>query len=104
MSAFAAIVQKHEDGPAIAGVAAAIAPASGPGASIRIIGRCALIVAPLHSDDPPAPVVLPSGVGVAGQILLEDQRHLAATLGEPSPASGAAVVASAYDRWGDQCT
>lgn len=99
MTAFAAVVHKGDDPPAVAEVARAVGSVTGGTPSILVLGRCAMVVAPLHRDDPAAPVCLPSGVAVAGQIVLEDHRHLAATLGEPATASGAALVGTAYGTW-----
>ena len=104
MTAFAAIVQKRDRPPAVDGVAEAISCLGAAGSSISVFERCALIVAPLHRDDPPAPALLPSGVAIAGTIALEAHRHLAATLGAPHTASGAALIGSAYDRWRNGCT
>ena len=98
MTAFAAIVQKRDPPPAVDGVADAISSLGTTGPSIHTLGRCTIIAAPLHRDDP-APVLLPSGVAVAGTIVLEEHRRLAASLGQPNSASGAALVGTAYDRW-----
>ena len=110
MTAFAAIVlkhgQTHDDGAAVAALSDlgdAVAAAGGRPASVQASGRCALVAAPLHRTDPCAPARLPSGVCVTGQILLEEPRHLAATLAMPWPANGAELVGCAYDRWGDGC-
>lgn len=104
MTAFAAIVQRDGEAPDFAGVAEAIASSAGAKPSTRTLGRCALVVAPLHRDDTAGLSVRPSGVAVAGQIVLENPRPLAAALGEPWPAGGAALVGSAYDKAQDRCT
>jgi len=105
MTAFAAVVHKHDEPPAIAAVAQAIGSVTGERPSILVLGRCAMAVAPLRRDDPAAPVVSGiSGVAVAGQIVLEEHRHFAATLGETAgTSSAAALVGAAYGRWHDRC-
>jgi asparagine synthase (glutamine-hydrolysing) len=104
VTAFAAIVHRRGDRPDVAGVAAAVAAVTNRAASIVRLDGCTLIAAPLHHDDPAGPVSLPSGVSIAGQIVLEDRRHLAATLSETASATTAALIGAAYGKWGERCT
>ena len=71
MTAFAAILHKHDETSCIAGIADVLRSVTGRDASALTVGRCSLISAPLHADDPPAPVVTPSGAVLAGQMLFE---------------------------------
>lgn len=104
MTAFAAVVREDGTEEALAEVAAALGGTGGADASATSLGSCTLLLAPLHHEDPAGPVVLPAGIGLAGQVLLEGRRDLAAALREPAFASSAALAAAAYTRWGDRCT
>ena len=104
MSAFAAILKTGNDAPAVADVADALAAVTGTAPGILVLGPCAMVMAPLHAGDPPAPVVRPSGVAVAGEILLEGHQQLAAGLGEQAASTAAATIGAAYDAWKDRCT
>src|SRR5687767_870165 len=104
MTAFAAIVQRRGTPHAVAKVAKALGAVGGAEPAVVSLGSCALLLAPLHQDDPDGPAVLPSGVALAGQIVLEGRRNFAATLGEPLSACNAALAGAAYARWGQRCT
>ena len=104
MTAFAAIVQRRGTPHAVAEVAKALGAVGGAEPAVVSLGSCALLLAPLHHDDPDGPAVLPSGVALAGQIVLEGRRNFAATLGEPLSACNAALAGAAYTRWGEGCT
>lgn len=99
MTAFAAIVQKDGDRSPLDAVAAALASVTGRPATSLGLGPCTMIAAPLHRHDPPAPVATPAGAAIAGTILLEAPRELAASLGERSTGSAWRLTAAAYDRW-----
>ena len=103
MTAFAAIVQKRGTRHAVADVAEALGSLGGTDPAIVSLGSCVLLLAPLHPDDPDGPVVLPAGIAVAGQILLEGRRDLASTLRQPFSACSAALAGAAYGRWGERC-
>ena len=104
MTAFAAIVHKEDDPPAIAAVAQALASVTDATPSSLVLGRCAMVVAPLHRSDPSTPVSCASGVAVVGQIVLEERRSLAVALGVPGDTSGAALIGAAYGKWQGRCT
>jgi asparagine synthase (glutamine-hydrolysing) len=86
-------------------VAAVLGGASGRPARTVSSGRCVLMLAPLHSSDPPAPVVHAGGaITVVGQALFEDHAALNGALGQPSAAHALSTAAAAYERWGDRFT
>ena len=104
MTAFAAIVQKRGPLHAVTEVAEALGSVGGADPAIASFGCCALLLCPLHHDDPYGPVVLPAGIAVAGQIVLEGRHAVASTLREPPSACGALLAGAAYARWGARCT
>ena len=71
MTAFAAILHRNDDPPSTAGIADVLGSITGRPASAVRLGRCVLLAAPLHADDPPAPVTTSSGAVLAGQLLFE---------------------------------
>ena len=104
MTAFAAVIHKRAVRHDVAEVAEALGSVAGADPSIVSLGSCALLLAPLHHDDPAGPVVLPGGIVVAGQLVLEGRHDLASTLRESRSASVAAIAGAAYTRWGEKCT
>ena len=104
MTAFAVVVQKRGTRHAVEEVAEALGSIGGAYPAVVSLGACALLLAPLHHDDPDGPVVFPAGIGVAGQIVLEGRRDLASMLRQPTSACGAALAGAAYLRWGESCT
>ena len=87
MTAFAAILHRNEDAPLVPGIAEALSSVTGRSAAAVRLGRCALIVAPLHAGDPAAPIVTPSGSVLAGQMLFEGGRYTDCPAGEYAFAS-----------------
>jgi asparagine synthetase B (glutamine-hydrolysing) len=104
MTVFAAVIQKRGPQQPITEVAEAVGSIGGADPSVVSLGSCALLVAPLHHDDPDGPVVLPGGIAVAGQIVLEGRRGLASRLHERTSACSAALIGASYMRWGESCT
>lgn len=97
MTAFAAVLQKRNEPPAVAEMAEAINTLTGAPPCIVRRGRCALASAAGGLAS------YASGRVTAGQVVLEDHPRLCATLGEPPHSSGPAVVAAAYEKWRDRC-
>jgi asparagine synthase (glutamine-hydrolysing) len=104
MTAFAAIVQKEGQPAPVAAIARVLGSITGRPAASLALGPCTIVAAPLHCDDPPGPIALPSGAAVAGGVLLEAPRELAASLGERGTPSAAALTGAAYGRWGQRFT
>jgi asparagine synthase (glutamine-hydrolysing) len=107
MTAFAAVLYPpgaprpaHE----LLGVAAALGAVTRHRARSVLAGRCALMLAPLHHDDPRAPVVHAGGTVAIGQALFEDGRALNRTLGLQDDAHALSTAAAAYLKWGDRFT
>ena len=67
MTAFAAVLHKHHDAPALDGIADALASVTGRPATAVHLGRCAMASAPMHVDDPAGPVCTPTGAVVVGR-------------------------------------
>ena len=103
MTAFAAILQKRGALKGVDAVAGGLGSVGGARVASVSLGPCALLLAPLHDDDPPGPTVLRDGIAVAGQIMLEGRRDLASALRAPVAAPGAALAGAAYGRWGERC-
>jgi asparagine synthase (glutamine-hydrolysing) len=86
-------------------VSAALGAVTGRPAAFVRAGRCALMLAPLHPDDPRAPIVhAGSGVAIVGQALVEDRASLNRTLGLREDAHALLTAAAAYLKWGDRFT
>jgi asparagine synthase (glutamine-hydrolysing) len=66
MTAFAAVLHKRGDPPALAGIPDVLSTLTGRAASSITQGACALVQAPLHANDPLAPFDMPSGEVAAG--------------------------------------
>lgn len=64
MTAFAAILHRDDEPPLVPGIATTLSEVTGRPAAALTLGRCALIGAPLHADDPPSPVGTPSGAWI----------------------------------------
>src|SRR5689334_6216936 len=100
MTAFAAVLyppgapQASED---LSRVGAALGAVTGrPTASVAA-GRCVLLLAPLHADDPRAPLVhAGSGIGIVGQALFEDRAALNIALGLHHNACALSTAVAAY--------
>jgi asparagine synthase (glutamine-hydrolysing) len=73
MTAFAAVLQRNDDPPATAAIAAVLTSITGRPTSTRTLGRCALAAAPMHADDPPGPIVTASGAVTVGRV---DDEHV----------------------------
>jgi asparagine synthase (glutamine-hydrolysing) len=106
MTAFAALLypagapQSPHD---LSRVGAAVGAVTGHPAASMLAGRCALMLAPLHRDDPRAPVVHAGGaVAIVGQALFEDCRALNRALGLRDDAHALSTAAAAYLKWRDR--
>ena len=104
MTAFAAVVQKDGGRPGFGVVTDALSAVTGKPAVSLALGPCTMAVSPLHASDPPAPVTLPMGAVLAGSMVIEAPRDLAAKLGERPPASAASLIGAAYARWSTHLT
>ena len=107
MTAFALALPdsgRRPDWPDAAPVAAALSRVYGTPAHSTVLGGCVLVSAPVRPGASGLFVDPIAGLGLVGQVMLEDRRSLRLALGRPADGDDLSLVAAAYSRWGAGCT
>jgi asparagine synthase (glutamine-hydrolysing) len=82
MNAFAAVLHRNDETPAIPQIAEALSSIGSRPAVTLVLGRCALMTSPLHADDPPAPVATERGEVMVGRKQSDESAYAAWHCGE----------------------